>query len=81
MSNPIFDVERVVIDPVTMKFTPTIDSTGGTIVESTRVTVTGLLADSVAPVTLNLRRGTSGHVWEEITAIKPSKAVVYVATS
>ena len=81
MSNPVFDVEKVVIDPLSGKYEPTIDPTGGTIVESTRVRVTGLLADSVAPVILNLRRGHTGHVWQEITDIKPSSAVLYTATS
>ena len=81
MSNPVFDVEKVVIDPISMKFEPSIDATGGTFVESSRVTLTGLLADSAAPVTLKLRRGSFGYVWQEITDIKPASAVVYVQSS
>ena len=81
MSEPVFNAEKVVIDPGTGEFVPSIDATGGTFVESTKVKITGILADNPSPITLNLRRGTYGYVWEKITEIKPSSAVVYVQTS
>ena len=81
MSNPIFNAEKVVIDPVSGEFVPSIDATGGTFVESTKVKITGLLADNPVPVTLNLYRGTYGYVWEKVTEIKPNSAVVYVQTA
>ena len=81
MSEPVFNIEQVVIDPITMKFVPTIDPTGGTFVEGLKVTITGLLADGSGPVTLGLRRGQHPYVWEEITDLKPSTAKVYVQSS